>query len=189
MGMLPTASMFAQSTVKKSTNKVLVDRKYYYVHVVEEGHTLYSIGKAYGVSVEEIENANVNTRFGLQLGQALKIPVKDTTVIELPRKWRRKAIKHKVEPGNTLYSVSRQYQVGIDEIVTLNPDVKHGLQVGKVIEIPKQFVNTLSNDSVAVDTLQKGYTVSKGETLYSISKRFNVTIESLFGATRFLWTA
>ena len=43
---------------------------------------------------------------------------------------------HKVKAGHTLYSISKVYNVSIEEIEALNPEVKEGLKVGHVLGIP-----------------------------------------------------
>ena len=62
--------------VKISKDKVRVDGKTYFVHIVQQGETLYSISKAYGVSQSDIAINNPDIYAGLKVGQALKIPAK-----------------------------------------------------------------------------------------------------------------
>ena len=61
-----------------SKDKVRVDGKSYYAHVVTAKQTLYSIAKVYGVSLQDIYDANRNLDLeskGLKAGQVLLIPV------------------------------------------------------------------------------------------------------------------
>ena len=65
-----------------SKDKVRVDGKSYYAHVVTAKQTLYSIARVYGVSVQDIYYANRNLDLetnGLKAGQVLLIPVVKTS--------------------------------------------------------------------------------------------------------------
>ena len=65
-----------------SKDKVRVDGKSYYAHVVTAKQTLYSIARVYGVSVQDIYDANRNLNLetnGLKAGQVLLIPVVKTS--------------------------------------------------------------------------------------------------------------
>lgn len=75
-----SAQEYVATPVTVSQNKVTENGREYYAHVVLERQTLYSISKAYGVTVQEIYDANpalnLETR-GLQTSQVILIPVKD----------------------------------------------------------------------------------------------------------------
>ena len=75
---------------------------------------------------------------------------------------------HLVQKGETLYGLSKTYEVSIDEILALNPIIKEkGLSLGAELIVPAKGVTTLS------------HTVAKGETMYAISKKYNCTIEDI----------
>lgn len=95
---------------------------------------------------------------------------------------------HKIEHKQSLYAISKLYNVTVDDIYAANPETKGGTKAGQEIKIPVKpaaiagnTVTTKSNTIVPstalpIDTLKYiTYKVSKSETLYSISKRFNVT--------------
>lgn len=99
---------------------------------------------------------------------------------------------HKIEKGQSLYSISKLYQVKLDDIYAENPELKDGTKVNQEIKIPfssseiKPITTpTLTQTNTAtiqsntpVDTLKYNtYRVSKGETVYSITKRFNLSSE------------
>jgi LysM repeat protein len=64
----------AQVDITKSKITRVVDNKKFYVHKVEKGHTLYSLSRAYGVTVKDIAENNVNVMNGLAEGSELLIP-------------------------------------------------------------------------------------------------------------------
>lgn len=133
-------------------------------HTVAKGETLFSIARRYGVSVDAIKQQNQNIlKRGLQPGQVLAIGGASVeSVAEKPaqkpaeRPVEKPApriqyyeppadsntadagseVKHKVEKGETLYSLSRKYNVTVDDIKSQNGDLlKKGLQVGQVLTI------------------------------------------------------
>ena len=77
---VPAAAQAYQAPeVKISQDKVRVNGKSYYAHVVTERQTLYSISKAYNVSLKDIYDSNKNLDLenaGLKVGQVIFIPTK-----------------------------------------------------------------------------------------------------------------
>lgn len=96
-------------------------------------------------------------------------------------------ILHKVDAKETFYSISRRYNVSIDEIVNNNPETKEGLRLEQVIRIPynqEKPVQTsvAQNSPKAERILEKGtviHTVKPSETLFSISRHYNVKIDDI----------
>ena len=73
------AQNYQMPEVRISGDKVRVNGKSYYAHVVLEKQTLYSIGKAYDVSLQDIYDSNRNLDLenaGLKVGQVIFIPTK-----------------------------------------------------------------------------------------------------------------
>lgn len=122
-------------------------------HSVLEGETLWSIAKKYGVNVNEIQVLNLFETESLQLGQIIKIPnqIADTSNVVMSIVKHPKhpllnpcdtLIIHKVRKRETLYSLSKSYQVTIDQIMQNNPElIESGLQKGKEIKIIYKIKN------------------------------------------------
>jgi LysM repeat protein len=91
------------------------------------------------------------------------------TLIENGRKFK----LHSVQPKQTLYSISRIYSVSQDSIIAFNPELLAGLKSGQTIKIPFGIVKTEKSDAKLT------YTVEEKETLYSIAKKFNTSVEEL----------
>lgn len=102
---------------------------------------------------------------------------------------------HHVEAGQTLYSISKTYNVSIDEITRLNPEVTDGLKAEMVIGIPvveesevvEQQLNDVEHPQVApirpstshenAEPVSDGtYVVQSGEDLYDIAKKFGIDV-------------
>jgi LysM repeat protein len=122
-------------------------------HTVEKGETMFSIARKYNVSVDDLKSKNEKVvKKGLQPGQVLTIgvnvtPLPDEVSISTGAATVRGTtetgsgnagleIKHTVEKGETLYSVSKKYNVSVDDIRAQNEQqLKKGLQVGQVLTI------------------------------------------------------
>lgn len=77
----PTGSA-SSSGIKISHEKIVFNNRQYYMHQVLKGQTLYSIAKAYKVTILDIDRENVIPASGLQAGQVLRIPVSSSLVVE-----------------------------------------------------------------------------------------------------------
>jgi LysM repeat protein len=174
-------SQFQPTEVIKSVDKIIIENKVYYIHIVKEGHTLYSISRVYNVPQKEILLENPNAFIGLQPGQALKIPFQPETSQEelFTGEPGEDFIFHTVEPGQTLFFLSRNYDVEMEEIARLNPGVEEGLQVSQVVKIPAMKVYITREGFPAEDDNYIHHKVEQGETLYSLSRKYEVPIRSI----------
>ncbi len=126
-------------THKKATIQT-IDGTKYYVHTVEKGQTLYIISKIYDRSLSDIIMDNPKAIDGIQPGSILKISVEkpnqkiSTSVAPDSNKY----VLHKVEKGQTLYSISKKYNVTVDQLIALNPELKLGPKNGQVIKISEK---------------------------------------------------
>ena len=82
---------------------------------------------------------------------------------------------HKVSRGETVESIAKQYDVSVDDIIKLNPEARRGVRRNNVLVIPSKTVK-VSNDAEVTFTNHK---VRRKETLYSISKKYGVTIDDI----------
>ncbi len=75
-GTLLSGNIMAQESIERSSVITKIGGKEYYMHRVKSGQTMYSLSKAYNVSIEEIEMLNPEVKDGLKSGHMLGIPVK-----------------------------------------------------------------------------------------------------------------
>lgn len=182
----------AQTSGDKSSQIVRIADKYYYLHTVAQGQTVYSLTKLYGVSEEQFyeENPAVKEN-GLKAGEVVKVICNDVPEIELPRRKMQKTFSvHNVKPGETMYSISKQYSLSVNTLVEDNPgiDPTH-LQVGQEVRIRKSEMDKTSpqvimeqmddfaNKLSIVSDEYNYHLIEIGETLYGISKKYNVPVE------------
>jgi LysM repeat protein len=161
------------------------DGKKFYVHIVQSGQTLYGLTKLYNVTADEITKENPTIASGgLKVGQKVWIPTGETKTetgsSKPPVDSNLAFISHTVEKSETLYGISRKYNVTMEELVKYNPGTENGLTLGQILKIPSKPMSVTSEkpiDKVSDSTIL--HTVLDHETMYSISKRFMVSVEDI----------
>ncbi len=129
--------------IERSVNKVILEGKVYYIHVVKPGQTLYSIARAYNISQKEISVENPGVISGIRIGQTLKIPVEPSIGDEQidtsdPRMNLKDKNTHKVKRGETFYSISKIYGITPEELQEANPGVRmDDMRPGQRLIIPE----------------------------------------------------
>lgn len=94
----------------------------------------------------------------------------------------RKFYIHKIEKGQSLYAISKLYGVTVDELYNLNPELKSGARAGQEIRIPQQSqaMAASTGSSQPQDTSRFNmHRIVKGETIYSICRRYNLSERQL----------
>jgi membrane-bound lytic murein transglycosylase D len=167
------------------------DRVRYVMHEVARRETLPMIAKHYGTSAAVI--AKVNDLNGLRVspGQSLKIP---EVSMQLPDKVllaaarvdrpetdlgsRKHQIVYRVRAGETLYSIARRNNIPVSALARLN-----NLGTGDSLVKGQRLVIKASARSFRGEGVQSGrrvlYTVRRGDTIYSISRQFQVSVAQL----------
>ena len=139
-------------------------------YVVKRGDTLWGISNQFGVSVTELAQANGVNADTLQVGQTLIIPSKSGTNPD-------NMFMYTVKKGDTLYSIAKVYNTSVEDIKKLNYFTNNSLYVGQVIRIPEIF--TKEEEFYVPQFIN--YVVKKGDSLYSIAKKYNVSVDTLIG--------
>ena len=118
--------------IEKSTEKIVYRGKSYYLHTVKAKETLFSICKAYGVSVDEVKTLNDKKENALSIGEVLRIPV-----VEPFKSIDDKFYYHRMKPKETLYSLSRKFNIKMKRILKDNPeyDVSRPIAEGAVVKL------------------------------------------------------
>src|SRR4051812_14276034 len=85
-------------------------------------------------------------------------------------------IRYMVEPGETIYGLSTRYGTSVSDLLEINPELENGLKVGQVINIPynPEYIKQKRADELTIT-----HKVMPGETLYSLSKKYNTTVNEL----------
>jgi len=154
-------------------------------HEVQPKETLFGIAKQYNTSVEELERLNPEVKKeGLKIGQTIQIDGKKEEAKQGVIS-NRQAVYHEVQPKETMYGISKQYNVSVEELELLNPESKSGLTIGQKLIIKKgKTVETASSiPAKKIEVPDNGkyltYEVKPKETLFGLSKMFRLSQDEL----------
>ncbi|WP_430973968.1 LysM peptidoglycan-binding domain-containing protein [Sunxiuqinia rutila] len=128
----------------------------FFIHLVESGETFWRLEREYHVTRDVLEKYNPALEHGLQAGLRIKIPVtEEVPDIQVAPVNEEAFTKHVVARGETLYSISNQYQVKITSIKKSNPVLGYrGLMAGETILIPNE-VEAAPQPMVAEEALEE----------------------------------
>lgn len=186
----------ANGLTKGSTLLIPVPK--YNIHKVQKDETLFSLKQKYNTSYDELYSLNPNLKEnGLVTGSEIRVPKNasanknllaqaapaQTVTAEQPAA-KSDFSMHEVKAGETLFSISQQYNVSTDEITRLNPKAKEGIQNGQTLIIPPSHSNTVSKTEAKAETsksnsLMKTHRVQKDETLFGICQKYGVSREDV----------
>lgn len=129
-------------------------------YIVKRGDTLYSISNKYNISVDELKRINNLIDNNLSIGQIIKLKSTDNN-----------NPIYVVQKGDTLYSIARNNNVSIDDLIRINNLNNPNLYIGQELYIPSKEESSTSEYEI--------YTVKKGDSLWKISKEYDITIPKL----------
>ncbi|UWY30254.1 NlpC/P60 family protein [Flavobacterium sp. TR2] len=167
-------------------------------HKISQGENLSVIAKKYGVKVKDIADANPNAPKILKLNSTLLIPNKNKNTAKAKTKNIEVAANdtpsiaasgtHEVASKETLWGISKKYNVSVDELKKANPSLEtEGLKIGQQINIPSNDVasNISSQNEIPVNSeiastdVELIREVKSKETKYGISKEYGITVAEL----------
>lgn len=173
--LLVSATMLANAQERK-----------FFTHTVSKGQTLYSISKMYDTSIEEIIKHNPECAAKLSVGQQLNIPqaVKPVDNGSAAGEVEESAKYHTIKSGETLYRLSKMYNVSTQDICEANPGLSiSNFRVGEVVLIPTGSKALLSNaeqqDNTEKITPMQTHKVKRGDNIDKICEMYGVTEEDI----------
>lgn len=143
-----------------------------FFHTVQTGETLYSIAKKYNVKVDALQFLNAMKNNNIEIGQRLivnpNLPSADTKEPQPVPGY------HIVRHGETLFSISKLYNISVNDLKAINVLENNNIKIDQRLTVVpiKNSENNSGSNSIY-------YTVEKGETLFSISRKFNVSVINL----------
>ena len=143
-------------------------------HVVKKGEFLGSIATMYDVSVGQLRSWNGISGNLIKEGQTLVIYDKTkqiATETKAVEKAEQPTKTHTVAAGEGLYNIALKNKMTLVELKTLNNLTSDNINVGQKLQV--------YNATEASNSTPKTYTVKVGDSLWSISKKFDVTVESI----------
>ena len=134
------------------------NNKYY---IVKKGDSLYSIARSNNITVDELKSLNNLTSNILSIGQKLII----SNSSKVPNN------VYVVKKGDTLWNIANNFKVSVNDLKNINNKSNNSLSIGEQLIIPGKSNGENVNTTI--------YTVKSGDNLYSIAKRYNVTVNEL----------
>lgn len=148
-------------TLKIPTQEEDTEITDFLVYTVQKGDSLYKIAKQFSVDVDDIIKLNKLGTTALSINQQLLIPKKDTVDDGI----------YVVQKGDSLYSIALKNGLTVDEIKNANNLTSNVLSIGQKLLIPKPADDSLDDEIT--------YIVKTGDSLWSIAKKYNITVGEL----------
>ena len=134
------------------------------IYVVKKGDTLYSISKKLNISIDTLKALNKLNTNEIYVGQQL-ILSNDKNSEEYD--------VYTVKKGDSLWSISQKYNISVKELIELNNLNNLTLQINQKLEVPKTIIVEPEENDTEI------YIVEKNDTLWSISRKFNISVNEL----------
>lgn len=131
-------------------------------YIVKSGDTLYAIASKFNTTVDEIKKLNNLTSNNLTIGKSLKIPISTPSIEES-----KENNVYTVKSGDTLYAIANKFGTTVDKLKEMNNLKSTALSIGQKLTVPSN------------QTSSNVYVVKSGDTLYSIAKKFNISVDEL----------
>ncbi|MGN9166069.1 LysM peptidoglycan-binding domain-containing protein, partial [Tissierellaceae bacterium HCP3S3_D8] len=138
-------------------------------YTIRAGDTLFSLANRYNTTVQAIiaVNPGIDPN-NLRVGQVICIP-RETPPTRCPSG----TFEYTIRAGDTLFSLANRYNTTVQAIIAVNPGIDpNNLRVGQVICIPRGTTPPPKCDGFY-------YVVRPGDTLFSIARMYNVTVDQL----------
>ncbi len=182
-----SATIMASAAIKDLPVRT-VNGKIYHYYEVPAKETVYSLCYKLGITKEQLTKDNPAVADGLKAGMILFFPMEDqeTASNAASNAGTVKIINHKVEKGETIFGIAKQYGVTTDEVISQNPILTEGLKAGQTITIktgtPAATPQATVESAPAGNVQMNAYIVKKKETLYSIAHEHGISVAELENA-------
>ena len=147
------------------------------IYTVQPGDTLYSIARTFNTTMQEIMDLNNLTSIDLSIGQNLQIPISSQEPL-IPDNNEDEFIDYIVKLGDSLYSIARNYNTTVKELMEYNNLKTNLLSIGQNLKIPTSSqVPQIPDDNTEENFIS--YVVKSGDNLYSIARKYKVTVKDI----------
>lgn len=172
-------SLYSISKMYKVTIQSIIDLNPGSERGIKAGATL-KIPQRYKKTTSKAQNKTVTTATAKSQGTAVtatSTPTPENTTATTDN-GNGEYVYHTIGEGETLFSISKKYDIDIETILKLNPGISpNHLKKGSVIRLTPDTKEI--NVTIEQKQLYTQYKVRKKETLYSISKKFGTTVEEI----------
>ena len=151
----------------------VIDGKSFIIHQVDARETLFGISRRYKVTIAQLLEHNREADAGLEVGQLLKVPYSPQGRSGQAGDY------HTVVAGETLFSISRLYNLSVDQLKALNGITTGSLAIGQQLKVKGVPAESAVQPAVQGASVIGFHTVKAQETLYGIAREYGVTIQQL----------
>ncbi len=174
-------------------------------HTVVKGDNSYNISKKYGITLEEFNRLNPKIKDGkLALGDIIIVSKSGTSTT--PEKTKTSTVSNMatgkivLQPKQTIYGITKQYQISEMDLRKLNPELDSHMKIGDEITLPSDKIKKFGGEQKAVTEkiVEKvieqtpdvsvvikvvpddSYEVQPKDNYYKITRKFEISREDLF---------
>ena len=175
-------------------------------HTVIKGDTPYNIAKRYGMTVDDLVKLNPFAKDGkVAIGDVLVVSKSSTKPDTKTVSSTDKLGKIVLKPKQTIYGITKQYQISEADLRKLNPDLDSHMKIGDEVILPLASIQKFGDAApvaIAVETEKtpeydvvvaentptsvaetndgNSYTIQPKDNYYKITRKFNLTQKELF---------
>ncbi len=166
-------------------------QKKYVSYTIKSGETMKSIAKENGIKVRDLLRLNPDVSRKPEPNTVIIIPNKNKVSSVITNNSDKKT--HTVKKKETLFSISQKYGISVEELKKANNLTGNNISFGRELVIPTKKiedtvdvpVETSVNIEVeevetVVETKDVFHTVVKGDTVFNLTRRFDISDEKLF---------
>ncbi|MTI79301.1 MAG: LysM peptidoglycan-binding domain-containing protein [Firmicutes bacterium] len=141
-------------------------------YTIRSGDTFYSIARRYGVSLDDLLEANPGVDpDSLRVGQIICVPGVSPEQCEPGQR------PYVIQRGDTFYSIAQRFDITVQDLIDANPAVDpNRLQIGQTICLPMDGPQPICPAGTFP------YFVRSGDTFYSLAQRYNTTVDAIAAA-------
>lgn len=129
-------------------------------YIVQRGDTLYSISRRFNIPIDRLIEINNLSSNIISIGQKLLLTEQENNN-------EKEYDTYIVVKGDSLWKIAREYNIPVNELIEINNLSDLTLQINQQLLVPKKDID------------ENIYIVEKGDTLWSIAKKNNITVQEL----------
>lgn len=171
------------------------------IHTVVKGDNPYNISKKYGISVDELFKLNPKVKDGkISIGEVLVVNNTATAQSASSSKANAAVGRIILQPKQTVYGITKQYQISETDLRKLNPELDSHMKIGDEVVLPLEKINKFGGNQpvAAVVTVaqtqtspvevsieennlgEDSYKIQDKDNYYKLTRKFNLSQKELF---------
>ncbi|MGM9816681.1 MAG: LysM peptidoglycan-binding domain-containing protein [Lepagella sp.] len=153
----------------------------YYVYTAKKGDSMFGIARANGWDEAELQRLNPTVPSPIKKGTKIYYPVDGVTAVQAPAEEKKEEdkmlsdLRHEVKRGETIYSISRLYDIPVETIYKLNPKSRDGIKAGETLLLRK----AQQKSEAVAENGEHFYTIKSGDTLYRVAEENGVSVAAI----------